>query len=175
MLGKWIAFFLLNDAIEASQVSPVVKNLPSRAEDTRYLGLIPGLGKSSGGGNNSPLQCSCLENSTDRGALWTTVHGVTKSQTQFEQHVHMHKLLEQIIFSSLIKPESDFRKLDYLRDVGRLFLKIIKNFLNGFILLGKRLFKFCDALQFSEVLHTWFCIILESPLFPVYLCIAPPV
>ena len=28
-----------------------------------------------------PLQCSCLENSMDRGALWATVHGATKSQT----------------------------------------------------------------------------------------------
>ena len=27
-----------------------------------------------------PLQCSCLENSMDRGAWWATVHGVAKSQ-----------------------------------------------------------------------------------------------
>ena len=26
------------------------------------LGLIPGLGRSPGGGNGNPLQCSCLEN-----------------------------------------------------------------------------------------------------------------
>ena len=58
--------------------------------------------------------------------------GVIESWTQFEQHVHMHKLLEQIIFSSLIKPESDFRKLDYLRDVGRIFL-IILHFFNVFV------------------------------------------
>ena len=32
-------------------------------------GLIPGLGKSPGEGNGNPLQYSCLENSTDRGAL----------------------------------------------------------------------------------------------------------
>ena len=35
----------------------------------------------SGGGHSSPLQCSCLENPTDRGAWWATVHGVTESQT----------------------------------------------------------------------------------------------
>ena len=29
-----------------------------------------------------PIQYSCLENSTDRGAWWATVHGVTKSWTQ---------------------------------------------------------------------------------------------
>ena len=45
------------------------------------LGSIPGLGRSSGEGNGNPLQYSCLENSTDRGACWATVHGVTKSQT----------------------------------------------------------------------------------------------
>ena len=31
-------------------------------------GLIPGLGRSPGEGNGNPVQYSCLENSTDRGA-----------------------------------------------------------------------------------------------------------
>ena len=34
------------------------------------------------GVNGNPLQCSCLENSMDRGAWQATVHGLTKSQTQ---------------------------------------------------------------------------------------------
>ena len=38
-------------------------------------GLIPGLGNSSEEGNGYPLQCSCLENSMDRGAWQATVHG----------------------------------------------------------------------------------------------------
>ena len=46
------------------------------------LGSIPGLGRSPGEGNGCALQYSCLQNSTDRGAWWATVHGVTKSQTQ---------------------------------------------------------------------------------------------
>ena len=46
------------------------------------LGLIPGLGRSSGEGNGKPHQYSCLENPMDRGAWWATVHGVAKSQTQ---------------------------------------------------------------------------------------------
>ena len=45
------------------------------------LGSIPGLGRSPGEGNGYPLQYSCLENSTDRGACQATVHGVAKSQT----------------------------------------------------------------------------------------------
>ena len=42
------------------------------------LGLIPGSGTSPGEGNGNPLQYSCLENPMDRGAWWTTVHGVTR-------------------------------------------------------------------------------------------------
>ena len=36
---------------------------------------------SPGEGNGYPLQYSCLENSTERGAWWATVHRVTKSWT----------------------------------------------------------------------------------------------
>ena len=42
---------------------------------------MPGLGRSSGGGNGNPLQYSCLENPVDRGAYQATIHGVAKSQT----------------------------------------------------------------------------------------------
>ena len=44
------------------------------------LGLIPKLDRSPGEVNGNPLQNSCLENSMDRGALWLTVHEVTKNQ-----------------------------------------------------------------------------------------------
>ena len=43
--------------------------------------MIPGLGRSPGDGNGYPLQYSCLENSTDRGAWRATVHGVAESDT----------------------------------------------------------------------------------------------
>ena len=46
------------------------------------LGLIPGLGRSPGEGNGSPLQYSCLEKPMDRGAWQAAVHGVAKSQTR---------------------------------------------------------------------------------------------
>ena len=45
------------------------------------LDLIPGLGRSPGEGNGTPLQYSCLENSMERGAWLATVQGVTKSWT----------------------------------------------------------------------------------------------
>ena len=54
----------------------MAKNLPANAEGTRDVGLIPGSGRSPGGGNGNPLQYSCLENPRDRGAWQSTVHGV---------------------------------------------------------------------------------------------------
>ena len=45
-------------------------------------GLIPGLERSPREGNGSSPQYSCLENSVGRGASWTTVHVITKSQAQ---------------------------------------------------------------------------------------------
>ena len=48
-------------------------------------GLIPGWGRSLGGGNGNPLQHSCLENPTDREAWWATVHRVAQSRTQLKQ------------------------------------------------------------------------------------------
>ena len=55
----------------------MIKNLPAKAGD---VCLIPGLGKSPGGGNGNPLQFSCLGNPMNRGAWQATVHGVSKSQ-----------------------------------------------------------------------------------------------
>ena len=40
----------------------VVKNPPANAGDIRDVALIPGLGRSSGGGHGNALQYSCLEN-----------------------------------------------------------------------------------------------------------------
>ena len=55
-----------------STVAPVVKNMPASA------GSIPGLGKSPGEGNGSPLQYSCLENPMDRGAWRAAARGVAE-------------------------------------------------------------------------------------------------
>ena len=49
---------------------------PAHAGD---VGPSPGWEQCPGGGNGTPLQCSCWENPMDRGAWWATVHGVTKS------------------------------------------------------------------------------------------------
>ena len=62
----------------AAQVALMVKNPPANAGDIRDAGLVPGSGRCPGGGHGNPLQYSCLENPMDRGALQSTVHGVTR-------------------------------------------------------------------------------------------------
>ena len=66
----------------------VVKNLSANKGDTGDSGSISGSGRSPGGGNGNPLQCSCLENSMDRGAWQATVHGVIKQSDTTEQPEH---------------------------------------------------------------------------------------
>ena len=56
----------------------MVKNLPAMQETwVQSLGQEDPPGKENG----YPLQYSCLENPTDRGAWWAMVHGVARSQT----------------------------------------------------------------------------------------------
>ena len=38
-----------------------------------------------GEGNGNPLQCSCLENPRNSGALWAAVYGVAQSRTQLKR------------------------------------------------------------------------------------------
>ena len=58
----------------------MVKNLPAKAGDIRDTGVIPGLGRSPGGGHGNPLQYSSQENPIDRGTWQAMVHGVAESQ-----------------------------------------------------------------------------------------------
>ena len=53
--------------------SSVIKESACNVGDS---GLIPGSGRSPGGGNDNPLQYSCLGNSVDRGAWRATVYAV---------------------------------------------------------------------------------------------------
>ena len=69
----------MNSYILASQVVLLVKNPHVNAGNIRDVGLIPGSGRSSGGGHGNPLHYSCLENPMHRGAWWATVHRIAKS------------------------------------------------------------------------------------------------
>ena len=66
------------------------KESAAGAVDMRDAGLIPGSGRSPGGGCGNPLQYPCLENPMDRGAQQITVHGVAKSQTQLKLCARVH-------------------------------------------------------------------------------------
>ena len=77
--------FALNSQSWASQAALVVENLPANAGDIRDVGLIPGSGRSPGGGHGNPFQYSNLENPIERGAWQVTVHGVAKSRTRLKR------------------------------------------------------------------------------------------
>ena len=77
----WLVLAL--EALWASQVALVVKNPPANAGDARDADSIPGLGGLPGGGNGTPLQYSCLENSMGI-EPWATVHPVAKERDMTE-------------------------------------------------------------------------------------------
>ena len=78
----------------ASQVTQLVKNLPAIAGD---VDLIPGSGRSPGGGNGKPLRYSCLENPMDGGVWRATAHGVSKSWTQLSVRTHTNQITTTLL------------------------------------------------------------------------------
>ena len=82
-----LAWRILSITLLASEVSAIVRSfdhswVKASACNAGDLGSVPGSGRSPGEGNGNPLQYSCLENPTDGGTWWATVHGVPKSQTR---------------------------------------------------------------------------------------------
>ena len=71
-------------------ISFLAQRVKASACNEGGVGSIPGLGRSPGEGNGSPLQYSCLENSMDGEAWWATVHGVTKSRTGLSDFTSLH-------------------------------------------------------------------------------------
>ena len=59
----------------------LVNNPPPNARDAGDAGSIPRSGRTPGKRNGYLIQCSCLDNSMDRGAWRLKVHGVAKIQT----------------------------------------------------------------------------------------------
>ena len=77
-------------------MAQMVKNLSASAGDIVDGGWIPGSGRSPGGGHGDPLQYSCLENSTDRGAWRARVH-------RFSIELDMTEAYMYTDFQTLIK------------------------------------------------------------------------
>ena len=81
-VGTW-------STVGASQVTLVVKNLPVNAGDIRDTGLIPGIGRSTGGGHSNSLQYSWLENSMNKGA-WQESIGSQRVGYNWRDLASMH-------------------------------------------------------------------------------------
>ena len=85
MLCSWVGGNLLHCCgmfSSTSGLSLVAQTVKASAYNAGDLGSIPGLGRSPGEGNSSPLQYSCLENPMNREAWQAAGHGVTKSRTR---------------------------------------------------------------------------------------------
>ena len=89
----------------ASQVVLLVRNLPANSGDIRDEGLIPGSGRSSGGGHSYPFQYYYLENSMDRRGWWVTAHRVAKSwvterlSSRSSWEMEVHRVTTLLLFS----------------------------------------------------------------------------
>ena len=78
----WSILILTPDYVLAlcSTIWDVLAQMVNICLQCRRCGFDPRLGRSPGEENGYPLQYPCLENSMDRGAWQTTVHGVAKGQ-----------------------------------------------------------------------------------------------
>ena len=80
-------------------------------------GSIPGSGRSPGEGNGNPLQYSCLENSMERIAWRTTVHGVEKSRRQLGNFHFISQVL--LVVKNPAASAGDTRDASLIPGLGR--------------------------------------------------------
>ena len=99
---------------QRSLTSPRWRSSKESACNAGHPGSIPGSGRSPGEGNGYPLQDSCLENPTDRGAWRATLHGVAESDTTEQLTLHPQSWMEgshltsfegQVLLLPLWKPQ----------------------------------------------------------------------
>ena len=133
--------------------------LPANSGDTRDTGAIPGVGRSPGGGHRNPLQYSCLENATDRGAWRTVVSRVAKSQTwlkQLSMHAGILNLRSETKLLIFTTTSSYLRFLPYqvtiVPSFQTIWWKILELYFHTTLFL-------CFYIQFTKILLT-----------PPYLC-----
>ena len=77
LLISWLCYQRVQCCQRA--IRPCSSDSKQSAYNAGDLGSIPGSVRSSGEGNGSPLQYSCLKNPMKRGACRATAHGITKS------------------------------------------------------------------------------------------------
>ena len=96
---------LFNIVFQINMAFLVVKNPSASAGDASS---IPGSGRSPGGGNGTPLQYSCLENSMDRGAWQATIHGIAELDvTDRLMLSHFHFQINRNIATIVLKLTSN--------------------------------------------------------------------
>ena len=94
-LFRTFFFFWLHQTTWEPPVAQMIKNLPAMQETwVQSLGSVSGSGRSPGEENGNPLQYSCQDNPTDRGAWQATVRRVTKSWTWLKR-LRMHWLYSE--------------------------------------------------------------------------------
>ena len=116
----------------------MVKNLPANAGDIRDMGSIPGLGTFPGGGHGSnPVQCS-VENPTDRGAWWATVHGSQRVRNDWCDLVQVQCLPHMEVISPfpffyipILSPLSTLRVQKSMHTVACYYRETIFNWVEG--------------------------------------------
>ena len=77
--SQYQIFFIIYSLLCTQGASLVVQTVKTAMQETPVR--PPGLGRHLGERNDNPLQCSCLENSMEKGTWWATAHRVAKSQT----------------------------------------------------------------------------------------------
>ena len=107
----------------------LVKNLPANAGDVREVRSIPGLGRSLGGGNDNPLQYSCLENP------WTEEPGGLQSMGSKRvedgwSNLAWHKVNLMADYEAKIKKNKQTTKLMHI-DRQRVFKSLENKVTNG--------------------------------------------
>ena len=91
--------FKLQVKLQIPVTSLVAQTVKVSAYNGGHPGSIPGSERSSGEGNGTPLQYSCLENPMDREAWWAAVHGVTKGRTRLSDFTFFSLKLQIIILA----------------------------------------------------------------------------
>ena len=100
---------VLHLGLRQMNVTSIISEVKVSAWNVGDPGSNPGLGRSPGEGNSTPLQHSCLENLMEGGAWWAIVHGVAKSRTRLSdftslQHHHLISSCVCGLGTTLFKP-----------------------------------------------------------------------
>ena len=108
----------------------------ANAGDVRDVDLIPGLGRSAGGGHGNPLQYSCLENPMDRGIWRAIIYRVTELDMT-EHAAHTDWTTYQVSLSFTVSWSfSDSYPLSQLKRIFWYYLLLFLPFLwVGFFLI----------------------------------------